>query len=45
MKEAVVLSQQPIKTDKNKKNVMCPQAKADLESCLEKLGRCKSTEK
>lgn len=30
------LSQEPIKTAQTKKNVMCPQAKADLESCLEK---------
>ena len=34
---------EPIKTSRDKKNVMCPDAKAEYDSCLEKRDRCKKT--
>ena len=39
------LSADPLKLDKPGKNPMCPSAVEDYESCLDKLQRCKDTEK
>ena len=39
------LSSEPLKLDKPGNNPMCPSAVEDYESCLDKLQRCKDTEK
>lgn len=39
------LSAEPMKLDRPGSNPMCPSAVEDYESCMEKLTRCKDTEK